>query len=87
MAIFNIVVPSTYTNSIQLTLTTVFFFFFLHFFLKITFTFDNFPKLFGLFGSWFNKELCTFVFIVLLSILFTNFVLTSILSIQPDTFN
>lgn len=84
MSLFTIILPSNYANIVQISLTTLFFFFFLHFFLKMTFTIEDFPKFFGLFGSWFNKELCTFVLIVLLSILFTNFVFTSIFSIQTQ---
>ncbi len=82
MSLFTIILPSNYATILRLTLFTLLFFVFFHFFLKITFTSDNLPKLFGLFDSWFNKELCTIVLLVLLSILFTNFVLTSVLSIE-----
>jgi hypothetical protein len=84
MSLFTIVLPSNYANILQLSLTTILFFVFLHLFLKITFTMEDFPKLFGLMNSWFNKELCTFVLIVLLSVLFTNFVLTSVISIESN---
>jgi hypothetical protein len=86
-ALINIILPHYFASIIRIILCIILFFTLLHIFLKLVFPVGLISKSMGLMDSWFNPELCTIVFIILLCVLFTNFIMMNFISIQSEEFS
>jgi hypothetical protein len=84
MSLFSVVIAQPYSSYLRTGLFIALFFTFLHLFTKLTWKIEKLIANFNLDGEWFNCHLVSFVAVVILSALFAQFVLTSILVIEDE---
>jgi hypothetical protein len=83
MPLFTVVIAKPHSSYIRTALFLVFFFAFLHLFVKMTWKMRKLELTF-LDGEWFNSEFLSFAAVILLSALFAQFVLSSVIVIEDE---
>jgi hypothetical protein len=83
-SLLTFIVAKPYSSYIRTALSVIIFFAFLHLFVKITWKMAKLIPNFNIDGNWFNYDLISFISIVALSALFTQFVMTSVIVIEDE---
>ena len=83
-SLFTFIVAKPYSSYIRTALAIIFFFAFLHLFIKITWKMTKLIPNFNIDGEWFNYDFVSFISIVTLSALFTQFIMTSVIVIEDE---